>query len=240
MADLRVGGKVVDRQSAAEYARRYLTDGSGWAFPSYDRFDDSHATGPLVDADLLAPLLLNVTRISISTYEALRAVRKPLQTVLDRIPLELRLENATNAELGYLGDLFGVLDGAGIKGARGTVLSKMLHRKRPAFIPLYDKRVGRVFQHGHDGGQPRIPAVPDRSWGEFAPVFGAAIQADLQRELPLWQEIAALAPGRPITALRALDIVAWWAGHRDDGDLRHATTPVAQTWAASQGQPSNA
>ncbi len=43
-------------------------------------------------------------------------------------------------------------------------------------------------------------------------LYAEAVQEDLRREADLWAEIAALAPGPPITSLRALDIVAWWAG----------------------------
>lgn len=99
--------------------------------------------------------------------------------------------------------------GPGIRGARGTTLSKVLHRKRPSFIPLWDSNVEQVYQ----GGTPaKVPRVKGRSWEVFMPLFGAAVQADLQREADFWSGIVAMAPGPPITPLRALDIVAWWAG----------------------------
>ena len=90
-----------------------------------------------------------------------------------------------------------------------TVLSKVLHRKRPALIPLYDEQVRHVHQGGAD---PPVPFERGRTWQAFEPLFAAAIQVDLRRELPFWEATAAQAPGPPITALRALDIVAWWAG----------------------------
>jgi len=209
--ELRIGGQIVDRDEALNHARDYLTSGTQWAYPSYDGFDAEHAHGPIVDADLLAPLLLNVNRISISTYEALQGVRQQLQERLDLIPADRSLVDASAEDLEDLGLLFGVLDGAGISGARGTVLSKVLHRKRPGFIPLYDRQVGRVYQEGEE---PPVPAVRGRTWQQFAPLFAAAVEVDLRRELSLWQEISALAPSHPITPLRALDIVAWWAGRR--------------------------
>jgi hypothetical protein len=61
------------------------------------------------------------------------------------------------------------IDGAGIHGATGTVLAQVLHRKRPAFIPLYDSRVYGVYVGGNPAlvpkpsGSPRRPeAAPDR------------------------------------------------------------------------------
>lgn len=49
----------MDRGKALAHARRYLTDGKGWAYPAYDAYERDRAVGPLTDADLLAPVLLN-------------------------------------------------------------------------------------------------------------------------------------------------------------------------------------
>jgi len=206
MTELQIGGMQVLREAALERARHYLTVGRGWAYPSYDGFDSAHAYGPLVDGDLLAPVLLNVRQMSITTYEQLRGALPRLQELLDRIPERVSLATAGTAELDLIGELFGVVDNKAIWGAQGTVLSKVLHRKRPDFIPLYDPRVGAVYQQG--AGAP-VPIVKRRPWREFAPLFAAAVQVDLRREAAFWQEIAALAPGPPITPLRALDLVAW-------------------------------
>jgi hypothetical protein len=206
---LQVGGVTVDRDAAFAHARDYLTRGTGWAYPSYDGYDAEHAAGPLVDADLLAPILLNVPHIKIATYVALQAVRPRLQEALDRIPPDADLADASTEDLALLGELFAVLDGGGVRGSRGTVLAKVLHRKRPGFIPLYDEQVRSVYQ---DGPAAPVPRQRGRSWQEFMVVFGAAVQRDLQREQEFWRSIATLAPGPPVTPLRALDIVAWWAG----------------------------
>jgi hypothetical protein len=209
MSSLRVGGVEVDRDAALEHARRYLTDGAGWAYPSYDGFDAEHATGPLTDADFLAPILLNVNQLKIRTYEALQAQRQPLDEVLAHIPPDLDLAVANADELNRLGSLFGVLDGEGIHGAQGTVLAKVLHRKRPHFIPLYDERVRAVYQRVPCGP---VPRVRGRSWRAFMVVFAGAVQHDLREEAAFWARIADMAPGPTIPPLRALDIVAWWAG----------------------------
>jgi hypothetical protein len=207
--ELRIGGVIVDRDAALDHARRYLTDGSGWAYPAYDAYEAERAAGPLTDADLLAPVLLNVNRLNIRTYEGLQRVRPVLDEHLGRIPVGLDLPQASDDDLHLLGPLFGVLDQGGVWGARGTVLAKVLHRKRPAFIPLYDEQVRRVYQ---DGAQAPVPAVRGRGWRDFIVLYAAAVREDLVRESELWAEIVALAPGPLITPLRALDIVAWWAG----------------------------
>ena len=210
MRPLKIGGMEVDRCAALEHATLYLSGEGAWSYPSYDGFDERHSQGPLVDADLLAPVLLNVGRTySIELYEALRAEVPRLQGVLDRIPLALSLADATDEHLEMLGELVSVLDGVGIKGARLTVLSKILHRKRPRFVPLYDRQVRDVYL----GDDPfPIRREKGRSWQAFMVEYAAAVQRDLRREAPFWQEIADLAETPPITPLRALDIVAWWAG----------------------------
>ncbi|MDP9164698.1 MAG: DUF6308 family protein, partial [Actinomycetota bacterium] len=143
---MRIGGVSVNRAQALAYATRYLTEGKGWGYPAYDAYDSARAQGPLNDADLLAPVLLNIGRAySIPLYEGLKAAVPRLQAILDRIPLTARLATADDAELATIGEAFGCLDGDGIHGARGTVLAKILHRKRPSFIPLYDRQVHAVY-----------------------------------------------------------------------------------------------
>jgi Family of unknown function (DUF6308) len=211
MTKLQIGGVHIDRQAPLELARHYLSQRQGWAYPAYDGFDTARANGPLGDSDLLAPVLLNIQHLSITTYQQLQDVRPRLQELLDRIPLEQSLVDTDDDDLEILGELFGVVDNHGIKGAKGAVISKVLHRKRPAFIPLYDRQVGAVYL---DGAEAPVPRAKKRSWRAFAPLFAAAVRTDLQRELPFWQEIAALATDPPITPLRALDVVAWSVGRK--------------------------
>ncbi len=212
MDALRIGGIVVDRGKALAHARRYLTDGTGWAYPAYDAYERDRAAGPLTDPDLLAPVLLNVSRMRIKTYEALQAKREELDEHLARIPLSLNLIDADAADLAVLGGMFAVLDGPGVWGARGTVLAKVLHRKRPRFVPLYDEQVRAVYQVGPDAPVKPPPRRTRRTWRDFVVLYAEAVREDLRREADTWAEIAALAPDPPITPLRALDIVAWKAG----------------------------
>jgi len=209
MTRIQVGGVLLDSEEALASARDYLTGPATFAYPSYDGYDGERALGPLNDADLLAPVLLNV-RCSIGLFEALKRVAATLQSHLDRIPAGARLATANDAELAVLGDLFGVLDEPGVPGAQGTVLAKVLHRKRPHFVPLYDERVRRVYMNGE------LECVPEpdghRSWRDFTLLLASAMRADLARHADFWAEVSALAPGPSITDVRALDIVAWWAG----------------------------
>jgi hypothetical protein len=225
MRTLRVGNVDVDRAKAFDHAHHYLTDGSGWAYPAYDAYEAERAAGPLTDADLLAPVLLNVSRMKIRTYEALQTKRHELDGHLARIPHDLDLLHADTDDLAVLGDLFSVLDGTGVWGAQLTVLTKVLHRKRPSFVPLYDEQVRSVYQDGPDAP---VPPQPGRSWRDFGVVFAAAVQRDLARELEFWEQISALATAPPITTLRALDIVAWWAGSPKPRRTRMSSAPATR------------
>jgi hypothetical protein len=206
---LTIGGRTVDRVEARAHARRSLTGGAGWGYPSYDGFDAPNARGPLVDGDLLAPVLLDARPFSAPVYEDLQRVRPVLQSALDDLPPELSLLDARPADFRLLARLFAVLDGPAAGRLGGAVLTQVLHRKRPRFIPLYGERIRSTYQ---EGVHAPVPPMRGRSWADFSTVFAQAVRADLERELPFWEVIAGFAPGPAISPLRALDIVAWWAG----------------------------
>ncbi|WP_420827478.1 DUF6308 family protein [Arthrobacter roseus] len=53
-----------------------------------------------------------------------------------------------------------------------------------------------------------------RSRAEYRRLWLSALQIDLASQLDRWEDIAAVAPGPPITPLRALDIIGWELGNR--------------------------
>jgi hypothetical protein len=114
--------------------------------------------------------------LTLRGYYALQTQRGHLETWLPAIPLDADLSNASDADLGSIGELFGILDGPGIPDVRGTILAKILHRKRPAFIPLYDENIRRCYQ---DGSAAPITPVPDRSWGDFFTLLASEMRRDL-------------------------------------------------------------
>ena len=206
---LRIGGVDVDRASALESARSYLRRRDRFGYPAYDSFGSEGGPWRISDADFVAPVLLNAEMNS-RTFYALEAIRPHLEQWLVDIPLDARLVEAGPAELARLGDLFSVLDSDDLPvNARGSILAKVMHRKRPAFIPLYDRFVDYCYR-----GADEAPVSKDRrrTWKEFLPLLGAAIIDDLRNGADFFAEVAALANGPVITPLRALDIVAWHAG----------------------------
>lgn len=211
LTTIKVGGRQVPLDEATTFVRDYLSAQPPlrWSYPAYESYDSERAKGPLIEADLLAPVLLNVQRTSLKTYYALVDAMPRLSDLLERLHPDLTLVAATPEHLQEIGALYGVLDGGGLHGTRGTRLSKILHRKRPALIPLYDEQVRCCYQDG-DGAP--VPSVKGRTRADFMTDFARAVREDLVTQLNVWEELASLAAGPPITPLRALDIVAWRAG----------------------------
>jgi hypothetical protein len=202
-----IGNRTVSTDDAVTHARQYLqTPGEHWAYPAYDGYLRATAAGPLTEADLLAPILLNVRHLSLRTYYGLLAEVPRLQGLLDRLSPDLTLGQASDEDLDVIGQFFSGIDENRLHGASGTTLAKILHRKRPALIPLYDKQVGTCYQIGVDAP---VPFVRGRRWDEFVPLFARAVQTDLIAGSAVWATIATLASDPPVTPLRALDIVAW-------------------------------
>jgi hypothetical protein len=167
------------------------------------------ASGPLIDADLLAPLLLNVRQLSVATFYRLQDETPRLQGLLDQLSPDLSLVDATAGDLELVGALFEGIDAGRLAGARATTLSKILHRKRPALIPLQDVQVRRCYQQGADAP---LPVVSGRTWEEFTTELTRQIRKDLTGQYSAFEQLAGLASEVPVTPLRAFDIVAWWLG----------------------------
>jgi hypothetical protein len=214
---VRVGGVLVERERAIDCAREYLTGSATWAYPAYDAYQARSDPNVIEDADLLAPVLLNVNRLTLKAYYGLQEQRDRLQDWLAAIPRDAELISAEDDDLEPIRMLFGVLDNPGIPDVRGTILAKILHRKRPGFIPLYDEHIRHCYQDGE-----RAPVPPGgRPWGEFFVALAMAMRKDLIDQSDTWAEIADLATYPRISLLRALDIVAWRAG----GDRSAAAVP---------------
>ncbi len=226
---LRVGGVLVDREQAIRSAGDYLSRRDRFGYPAYDSFGPEGSPWLVSDADLVAPVLLNAEMNS-RTFYALEAIRPHLERWLVKVPVDARLVEAGHVELELLGELFAVLDSDDLPvKARGAILAKVMHRKRPAFIPLYDRFVDYCYR-----GADEAPIAPKRGrrWQEFLPLLGQAVIDDLTAGREFFAEVAALASGPAITPLRALDIVAWHAGRGAIGPAIWASRTPDETPSA--------
>lgn len=209
---LRVGGRTVDPLIAQEWVREYLNGRPGqFGYPSYDGYRTNEDSDRLCDGDLLAPVLLNV-QVKIRSFADLCACREQLESALRAVPTDIDLAVADKSALSSVGALFAVLDSTSRpRNVLGTTLAKVVHRKRPNLVPLYDEQVRRVYQ---DGDTAPLPPVTGRSWVNFMVLLAGRMQDDLNRALDFWDELTMMRPagGPPVSRLRALDIVAWRLG----------------------------
>lgn len=216
---VRIGAAEVTMSDAHQWLGSYFDETGNrtrkdpFAYPAYDRLDTGSGPDVLNDGDLLAPTLLNAAP-KIVAFFSLQRTRERLQDALSVIDAGLSLSDAVAAGTTptLLGNLVSVLDdpAAGMQGVRLTTLTKVLHRKRPAFVPLYDQFVKACYV----GRTPEHP-VAYRSQVRTDVYFvdvAAAISADLDAQPEAFAELAAQVPD--VSSLRLLDVLAWRAGRR--------------------------
>lgn len=198
------------RQIVNDYTRYRPGDarskGTIFAWPFYDGLETG-GSDALADGDLLAPVLLNVP-VSISTFGVLREVRGDLESRLAAVPNNVALRSASDDVVASVARLFAVLDEVEVPGVRGTMLSKILHRKRPALVPLHDQFVRNAYVPS------RVERVAKRTWEEYFTQVMLAMRDDLSRAPEAWDELSrpATAAEPALTELRVLDILAWSLG----------------------------
>jgi hypothetical protein len=182
----------------------YIDVRNGYAFPSYDRLV-TNGSATLVDGDLLAPALIGA-EVDRGRFALLREMLPALAGNASLPPTPL--EAADDALVEQVADLFAVLDAAPYagKGVRGTIISKVLHRKRPDLVPLYDSR---IFESYTAPGA--IERSTHRSWREFMSLLCTQMRDDLQAEAGAFDELVGVAgdAGALLTRLRILDILVW-------------------------------
>lgn len=208
---VQVGGASIPRREAIDFARRYLTSTTEtWAYPAYDGYPGS--PGPAVgEADLLAVSLLNAGQNPLSTYYGFSSILDVLNGRLGDPKLTGSFGEADGGTLDAIADLYGVLDAHPLPQVGLTKLSKVLHRKRPDLLPLYDANIRRCYFSGAES--PVLP-VKGRSWTKMVRAWLPAVHQDLVTQMSVWEEIAVMAPGPRIFPLRALDIIGWHLGER--------------------------
>jgi hypothetical protein len=184
----------------------YLDPRNGYAYPSYDLLV-TNGSDVLVDGDLLAPTLMGVD-LDRARFRLLREMLPALEGVSDLPRVALR--DADDDHVLCVAGIFGMLDEpryAG-RGVRGTIVSKVLHRKRPDLVPLYDSRIFEAYT-----APGAIPRTTARSWQQFMALLCLQMRADLRAEAEAFDQLEQLAAEHdaPVTQLRILDILVWRA-----------------------------
>lgn len=204
MAEMHLCAGTLGVEHPDQVLLDYLDVRNGYAYPAYDRLY-TNGTADLVDGDLLAPLLLGA-HIDSGRFALLREMLPALEAVVD-LPV-VDLQSADDDHVLCVAGLFGILDEpryAG-RGIRGTIVSKVLHRKRPDLVPIYDSRIFEAYT-----APGVIPRATGRSWQQFMALLCSQMRDDLQAEAAAFATLERLAAdeGSPVTQLRILDILVW-------------------------------
>lgn len=130
---------------------------------------------------------------------------------LNHPELKGSLRDASPATREAIADLFDVLEEKRADNVKLTTLSKVLQRKRPELLPLFDAKISYCYT---DCAGAPVPKERKRSKRDYRLRWLEEVQNDLDSQHAQWEEIAAIAPGPKITPLRALDIIGWELGRR--------------------------
>jgi hypothetical protein len=143
-------------------------------------------------------------RISAVEIEAILERRGEIERALRRVHPDASLADATSSipwiPLTQLFDAFGDIRGVGF-----SKMTKALHRKRPALIPMLDSVVQAYLARAG----PETPS--SESFGERATALVRSYKHDLDRNRPVLHEVQRELASRTyrLTEVRILDLVIW-------------------------------
>ena len=183
----------------------YVEPEGAYAFPAYDELV-TNGSADLVDGDLLAPSLLGA-HVDYARFVLLKRMLPRLRDGLAALP-PTALEDTDDAGIATVARCFEVLDEPVFvrAGARGTIVSKVLHRKRPDLVPLYDSRIWTAYTVSGAIGR-----GSHRPWVEVMQALCHSMRADIGNNRAEFGQLqqAAAGAGARLTLLRILDILVW-------------------------------
>lgn len=188
---------------AGRHLANYVNPNGGRAFASYDREGDRgrflpvDALAPaLLDAPVKGALVIELFAEQRTSYTDLRlAMQRLLDETIDPEPLfgDVDLEDE-QGPWGLVREVLRCSDRT--KGLKASKVTKMLHRKRPNLVPIFDSQVTAFY-----GTTARTP------W-----VLWPLLQQDLRDRQGLLRDLVSgirTPDGRALSHLRGLDIVVW-------------------------------
>jgi hypothetical protein len=187
----------VEIENPLELALEFLA-----AYSSYEACDSS---GPAsFDASDLRLANRGGARISAAEIAAILERRGEIERALRKVDPDASLADAASSipwiPLTRLFDAFGDIRGIGF-----SKMTKALHRKRPALIPMVDSVVQAYLARDDPGTR------PSGSFGEHATALVRSYKRDVDRNrsvlLEIQQELASRA--YRLTEVRILDLLIW-------------------------------
>jgi hypothetical protein len=169
---------------------------------AYATYETDDSTDPVsFDESDLRRANRGGARISSVEIAAILERRREIESALRAIPTDASLAKSS-IPWGHLTGLFDAF--ADIRGVGFSKMTKALHKKRPALIPMLDSVVQEYLLEG--GRTPRTG-----SFGERGTDLVRTYKDDLDRNLPALREIKSeLAwAGYRVTEVRLLDLFIW-------------------------------
>ena len=165
---------------------------------------DSSASSESFDESDLRHANRGGARISAVEIEAILERREEIERALRNVRSDASLADSTNSipwiPLTRLFDAF-----ADIRGVGFSKMTKALHRKRPALIPILDSVVQTYLKMDDPGTRPSEP------FGERAIELVRSYKRDLDRNRSVLHEVQRELASRTyrLTEVRILDLVIW-------------------------------
>jgi hypothetical protein len=171
---------------------------------AYSTYETDNSTDPLsFDEGDLRRANRGGARISSAEIAAILERRGEIESALRAIPADASLATGSLPWDG-LTRLFDAF--ADIRGVGFSKMTKALHKKRPALIPMLDSVVQAYLLDGR-------PTAQSGSFGERATELVRTYKDDLDRNLPALREIQSelARAGYRVTEVRLLDLFIWSA-----------------------------
>jgi hypothetical protein len=187
----------VEVENPLELALEFLA-----AYSGYDVDDASGSTS--FDESDLKMANRGGARISAVEIAAILERRGEIERALGKVPSDASLADSTISipwcPLTQLFDAF-----ADIRGVGFSKMTKALHKKRPALIPILDSVV-QAYLTGDDSG-----TRPSSSFGERATDLVRSYKRDLDRNRSALREVQRELARRTyrLTEVRILDVLIW-------------------------------
>lgn len=202
--ELVLGGRPLE--NALDRVRRYCGLGwSGgapetWAFAYYDSIHTAPARVTPVDVVSTSALHPGIKRTDLAFFAEQQEL---IHEWLDRIPTDIPLQDASDDLLEHLATLSNWPSAPHL-----TFVTKVVHRKRPALIPLVDRHIVDHYR----------PLTGERRAEAAWPSLLQQIRADLRGRAGVvlgdWAAQISSETGISVSALRILDIAVWMGGNR--------------------------
>ncbi len=202
---MQLCGGTLPVEEPEELLLSYIEPDGAYAFPAYDTLV-TNGSPDLVDGDLLAPSLLGA-HVDYARFVLLKRMLPSICDGMSALP-PTPLHETDDAGIVAVAKCFAVLDEPIYvrAGARGTIVSKVLHRKRPDLIPLYDSRIWTAYTVSGAIGR-----GSHRPWVEVMQALCHSMRSDLVHNLAEFEALqqAAKEHGADLSLLRILDILVW-------------------------------